>query len=193
MDFFFFGREWRTVVISLHTRNDQSLLKIRSSMKCIHPTATKVGNPTPKPTTRETQLVLQGGQKCVQLCMYVCTGVYVCVFVWHGWPEECSSSRLAEPSQWASSFTLQGNSTLIQRQKGSKRKRLKNQVLATVQKNDTLPFKTLNTYFIFNSHQTVAFLFILPVNWITLALQYAFSLTHNIHMHEQTHTHHNYT
>lgn len=72
----FFGRERRTVV-SLHTRNDQSLLKIRSSMKCIHPTATRVGNPTPKPTTHETQLALQGGQKCVQLCMYV--RVFMCV------------------------------------------------------------------------------------------------------------------
>lgn len=53
--------------------------------------------------------------KCVGRCKCLCTRV--CVFVWHGWSEECSDSRLAEPSQWTSSFTLQGNSSLIQRER----------------------------------------------------------------------------
>lgn len=58
------------------------------------------------------------------VCSCVCAREYlclcVCVFVWHGWSEECSGSRLAEPSQWAGSFTLQGNSTLMRRQRESR-------------------------------------------------------------------------
>lgn len=58
---------------------------------------------------------------CVHRCKCLC--MCVCVFVWHGWSEECSGSRLAEPSQWTGSFTLQGNSTLIWREREREREK----------------------------------------------------------------------
>lgn len=68
------------------------------------------------------------------VCSCVCARQYlcrrVCVFVWHGWSEECSGSRLAEPSQWAGSFTLQGNSTLMRRQRESRESEKPNPALA---------------------------------------------------------------
>ncbi len=63
----------------------------------------------------------RGNSVCSCVCRCKCLCMCVCVFVWHGWPEECSGSRLAEPSQWTGSFTLQGNSTLIRRERGRER------------------------------------------------------------------------
>ncbi len=63
----------------------------------------------------------RGNSVCSCVCRCKCLCMCVCVFVWHGWPEECSGSRLAEPSQWTGSFTLQGNSTLIQRERERER------------------------------------------------------------------------
>lgn len=60
------------------------------------------------------------------MCAFVCKGasvyarVFVCLRGMAG-QRNASGSRLAEPSQWTSSFTLQGNSSLIRKEKERKK------------------------------------------------------------------------
>lgn len=106
----------------------------------------------PPPTSHGHNGPLRRGNSvcsCVRRCECLC--MCVCVFVWHGWPEECSGSRLAEPSQWTGSFTLQGNSTPIRRERGRERE---GDAKANCLKNNTFLSKTVASLFsfVFNLH-----------------------------------------
>lgn len=113
----------------------------------------------------------RGNSVCSCVCRCECLCMCVCVFVWHGWPEECSGSRLAELSQWAGSFTLQGNSTLIRREREKETEEEKPKPsVGNCLKNYTLLSKTVAFFHLYSiciqfASTCFVWVFLTPVNW----------------------------